>query len=141
MADNPFTSISSAPKERSSPAKLPWCLSPAVMGEIGIAPRHAPLLTTLKAGEVRVQTPDGEEQFFFVSVRRARDPAEPGDGAGRYGAAGEGHRRGRRDAGQAARGRSPQGPQGDKIEQAEAQVELARAVAQLKALEKLRKPR
>ncbi len=40
--------------------------APAVMGEIGIAPRHAPLLTTLKPGEVRVQTPDGEEQFFYV---------------------------------------------------------------------------
>src|SRR6186713_2124548 len=40
--------------------------APAVMGEIGIAPRHAPLLTTLKPGEVRVQTPDGQEQFFFV---------------------------------------------------------------------------
>ena len=40
--------------------------APAVMGEIGIAPRHAPLLTTLKPGEVRVQTPAGDEQFFFV---------------------------------------------------------------------------
>ena len=41
--------------------------APAVMGDIGIAPRHAPLLTTLKPGEVRVQTPAGEEQFFYVS--------------------------------------------------------------------------
>ena len=40
---------------------------PAVMGDIGIAPRHAPLLTTLRPGEVRVQTPGGDEQFFFVS--------------------------------------------------------------------------
>ena len=40
--------------------------APAAMGEIGIAPRHAPLLTTLKPGEVRVQLPGGEEQFFFV---------------------------------------------------------------------------
>src|SRR5215510_3578111 len=39
---------------------------PAVMGDIGIAPRHAPLLTTLKPGEVRVQTPEGLEQFFYV---------------------------------------------------------------------------
>ncbi len=35
-------------------------------GDIGIAPRHAPLLTLLKPGEVRVQTPDGEEHHFFV---------------------------------------------------------------------------
>src|ERR687898_2012561 len=40
--------------------------APAAMGELGIAPRHAPLLTTLKPGEVRVQLPGGEEQFFFV---------------------------------------------------------------------------
>ena len=39
---------------------------PAAEGEIGIAPRHAPLLTLLKAGEVRVQTPEGEEKSFFV---------------------------------------------------------------------------
>ena len=41
--------------------------APAVMGEIGIAPRHAPLLTNLKPGEVRVETPNGEEHFFYVS--------------------------------------------------------------------------
>jgi len=35
--------------------------APAVMGELGIAPRHAPLLTNLKPGEFRIQTPDGEE--------------------------------------------------------------------------------
>ena len=40
---------------------------PAVMGEIGIAPRHTPLLTTLKAGEVRVNNDGEEEQSFFVS--------------------------------------------------------------------------
>jgi F-type H+-transporting ATPase subunit epsilon len=41
--------------------------APAEMGEVGIAPRHAPMLTKLKPGEVRVQTQDGEEQSFFVS--------------------------------------------------------------------------
>jgi len=40
--------------------------APGSQGELGIAPRHAPLLTLLKAGEVRVQTPDGSEQHFFV---------------------------------------------------------------------------
>ena len=40
--------------------------APAEMGEVGIAPRHAPLLTRLKPGEVRVKTPDGEELQFFV---------------------------------------------------------------------------
>lgn len=41
--------------------------APAEMGELGITPRHTPLLTKLKPGEVRVQGQDGEEQFFFVS--------------------------------------------------------------------------
>src|SRR4051812_32665501 len=40
--------------------------APGVDGDLGIAPRHAPLLTLLKAGEVRVQTPDGQEQHFYV---------------------------------------------------------------------------
>ena len=41
--------------------------APAEMGEVGIAPRHAPMLTRLKPGEVRVLDQDGEEQSFFVS--------------------------------------------------------------------------
>ncbi len=41
--------------------------APASMGEIGIAPRHAPLMTTLKPGEVRVQDTDGTEHFFYVT--------------------------------------------------------------------------
>jgi len=41
--------------------------APAKMGEIGIAPRHAPLLTALKPGEVRVQDPDGTEHFFYIT--------------------------------------------------------------------------
>jgi len=38
----------------------------ASQGDLGIMPRHAPLLTLLKPGEVRVRTPDGEEHHFFV---------------------------------------------------------------------------
>lgn len=41
--------------------------APAVMGEVGIAPQHAPLITRLKPGEVRVQLPDGKEVSFYVS--------------------------------------------------------------------------
>jgi F-type H+-transporting ATPase subunit epsilon len=39
---------------------------PASQGEIGIAPHHAPLLTTLAQGEIRVQN-DNQESSFFVS--------------------------------------------------------------------------
>jgi F-type H+-transporting ATPase subunit epsilon len=41
--------------------------APAKMGEVGIAPRHAPLLTNLSPGEVRVQTSDGEEKLFYIT--------------------------------------------------------------------------
>ena len=43
--------------------------APAADGEVGILPRHAPLLTTLKPGEVRIVPPEGEgeEQFIYVS--------------------------------------------------------------------------
>lgn len=42
--------------------------APAVMGEIGIAPRHAPLVSRLKAGDVRVDPGDGKEmEHFYVS--------------------------------------------------------------------------
>ncbi len=40
--------------------------APARAGEIGIAPRHAPLLTTLKPGSIRVQTADGEKVFYVT---------------------------------------------------------------------------
>jgi len=41
--------------------------APAKMGEIGIAPRHAPLLTDLKPGSVRIEGEDGEDRFFYVT--------------------------------------------------------------------------
>jgi F-type H+-transporting ATPase subunit epsilon len=120
----------------SGPATMVFV--PAEQGEIGIAPRHAPLLTLIKPGEVRVQTAAGEEQFFWVgggaleiqpkritvladTALRARDVDEA--------AALEAKRR----AEEALAG------QIDKIEQAEALAELARAAAQLKLLQKLRK--
>jgi F-type H+-transporting ATPase subunit epsilon len=40
---------------------------PASTGEMGIAPRHAPLLTKLAPGEVRAQQPDGSILSFYVS--------------------------------------------------------------------------
>ena len=114
--------------------------APAAMGDIGIAPRHAPLLTTLRPGEVRVQTSGGEEQFFYVSggaieiqphlitvladtALRAKDIDEA--------AAMQAKQR----AEEALRDRT------GAVELAEAQAELARAAAQIKAIEKLRKLR
>ena len=41
--------------------------APAIMGEVGIAPRHAPLISPLKPGEIRLDMGDGKEEFFFIS--------------------------------------------------------------------------
>jgi F-type H+-transporting ATPase subunit epsilon len=41
--------------------------APASMGEVGIAPRHAPMLTTLRPGEVRVQDEEGKEEAFYIT--------------------------------------------------------------------------
>lgn len=122
----------------SGPVKMVFL--PASQGEIGVTARHAPLLSLLKPGEVRVQTEDGEEQHFYVgggalevqpnrvtvladTAARARDLDE--------------HKA------LEARARAEEALAGklDKISQAEALAELARAAAQLKMIERLRKVR
>lgn len=42
-------------------------VAPAAHGEVCILPRHAPLLTALRIGQVRLQTATGEDQIFFIS--------------------------------------------------------------------------
>ena len=42
-------------------------IASGVAGELGIAPRHTPLITRLKPGQVRVHHTDGTEQEFYVS--------------------------------------------------------------------------
>jgi len=39
--------------------------APGELGELGIAPRHAPLVTRLRPGEIRVDTGSGELDFFI----------------------------------------------------------------------------
>ncbi|MGI9230031.1 MAG: F0F1 ATP synthase subunit epsilon [Gammaproteobacteria bacterium] len=41
--------------------------APALLGDMGIAPGHTPLVTRLGPGEVRVRGDDGSEQGFYVS--------------------------------------------------------------------------
>lgn len=119
----------------SGPAEMVF--APAEMGEVGIAPRHAPLLTRLKAGEVRIRN-GNDEQFFYVSggmleiqphvvtvladtALRAKDIDEA--------QALEAKQR----AEQALSDRK------DDFDYAKAQAELAEAVAQLRTLQNLRK--
>ena len=113
---------------------------PASEGEIGIAPRHAPLLTNLKAGEVRVQIQGQEEQSFYVgggaleiqphlvtvladTAARAHDLDEAAALAAKQ------------------RAQEAMADKSGSISLAEAQAELARAMAQLRAIERLRKKR
>ena len=114
--------------------------APAEMGEIGIAPQHAPLLTRLKPGEIRVQQESGEEQFFFVSGGilevQGHVVTVLSDAALRAGdldeaAALEAQKR----AEQAMSDRSSD------IDLAKAKAELVQAAAQIRAIQKLRSKR
>ena len=40
---------------------------PGEAGELGIYPRHTPLITRIKAGSVRIEKADGTEEFIFVA--------------------------------------------------------------------------
>jgi F-type H+-transporting ATPase subunit epsilon len=40
---------------------------PGEAGELGIYPRHTPLITRIKAGSVRIEKADGSEEFVFVA--------------------------------------------------------------------------
>jgi F-type H+-transporting ATPase subunit epsilon len=40
-------------------------IAPAKLGDVGITPRHAPLLTALRPGEIRLQMPDDEDELQF----------------------------------------------------------------------------
>jgi F-type H+-transporting ATPase subunit epsilon len=58
--------IVSAEKEIYS-GEAEMVFAPAIMGEVGIAPRHSPLVTRLGPGEVRLQLPGGAQQAYYVS--------------------------------------------------------------------------
>ena len=66
MANTIHVDIVSAERELFS-GEATMVFAPAAQGEVGIAPRHTPLLTPLNAGDVRVRTPEGEEEIIYVS--------------------------------------------------------------------------
>ena len=112
--------------------------APAELGEVGISPRHAPLITKLNAGEVRVKVSDTESYPFFISggllevqphlitiladtAIRAKDIDEAAA----------------LDA--KAKAEEALTDKSGKIDYATAQSELAQAVMQLRTLDRLRK--
>ncbi len=120
----------------SGPAHMVF--APGVMGELGIMPRHAPLLTRLKPGEVRVRTPEGEEEFFYVSggvlevqphsITILSDTAQRAKDLDEAAALEAKHHAEQRLQDQVS-----------EFDYAQAQTELAEAMAQLQAIQKLRK--
>lgn len=140
MAMTIHVDIVSAEEEiHSGTAKVVY--APAEMGEVGIYPRHAPMLSTLQPGEVRVEPESGDEElFFFVSggllevqphvvtvladtAIRAHDLDEA--------------------SALEAKKQAEQAMQENKtdIDFAKAKAEMAQAAAQLRAIQKLRKQR
>ncbi len=112
--------------------------APAELGEVGIAPRHAPLITTLLPGEVRVKISDTETQDYFVSggilevqphlvtvladtAIRAKDIDEASALEAK------------------AKAEEMLTDNSGKIDFAKAQAELAQAMSQLRTLDRLRK--
>jgi len=110
--------------------------APLVTGEVGILPRHAPLLARMKAGEVRVRT-GTEELSFYVSggmlevqphvVTVLADTAQRAKDLDEAAAL-----KAKERAEEALRDRKAD------IDYAKAQAELAEAIAQLRAIQKLR---
>lgn len=112
---------------------------PAEMGEVGIYPRHAPLITRIKPGSVRIKSPDRpEEDLIYVSggilevqpgvVTILSDTAIRGADLDEARAL-----EAKRQAEEAVKDRS------SAMDYAKAQAELAEAIAQLSAIQKLRK--
>jgi len=66
MAMTMHVNIVSAEQEIYS-GTVTQVFAPAEMGEVGVMPRHAPMLSTLKPGVVRVILQNGEEETFYVS--------------------------------------------------------------------------
>jgi F-type H+-transporting ATPase subunit epsilon len=56
-----------SPEESIFSGAASMLFAPAYLGEVGITPRHTPMLARLKPGEVRVQTPDGGEEYYYIS--------------------------------------------------------------------------
>lgn len=110
---------------------------PAEMGEVGIYPRHAPLLTRIKPGTVRIKIPNESEELIYVSggilevqphvVTILSDTAIRGKDLDEEKALAA-----KLSAEEAMKNRA------SAMDYARAQAELAQAVAQIQAIQKLR---
>lgn len=138
MANNTIHCDIVSAEEQIFSGEVEMVIASGELGELGIAPRHAQLITRLKPGTVRVKLAGGEEQGFYVSggimevqptivtilsdtALRAKDIDEAQA------------RSAKEEAERALAGRDKD------MDIAQAQARLAQAIAQLQALERLRK--
>ncbi len=113
-------------------------IAAAMMGEVGIYPKHTPMITPLKPGEVKIITDQDEEMLFFISggvievqpdiVTVLADTAIRGEDLDEAKA-----EESKKRAEEALADKS------DNIDAAKALAELAQAAAQLKMIETIRK--
>ena len=112
--------------------------APAIMGEVGIAPGHTPLVTKMSPGEVRVMGVDGNESAFYVSggllevqpqiITVLSDTAERAEDLDEAAVI-----KAKEEAEKAINEKD------SKIDYAKAQIALAEAAAQLQTLQRMRK--
>ncbi|PSB92460.1 F0F1 ATP synthase subunit epsilon [Candidatus Pandoraea novymonadis] len=125
-------------EEQIFSGKARFVALPGEAGELGILPGHAPLITHIKAGAVRIKDESGNEEFVFVAggilevqpnmVTVLADTAIRGKDLDEAKAT-EAKRRAEETLSN----------RGSKIEYAAAQAELAESIAQLAAIAKFRK--
>ena len=129
--------IVSAEKEIFS-GEAQMVFAPAIMGEVGIAPGHTPLVTKMTPGEVRVMDVDGNESAFYVSggllevqpniITVLSDTAERAEDLDEAAVV-----KAKEEAEKALYEKD------SKIDYAKAQIALAEAAAQLQTIQRLRK--
>jgi len=108
------------------------------LGEVGITPGHAPMLTQLKPGEIRLTMPGGSQEIYYVQggmlevqphcVTVLADVVERADHLDEAAALAA-----------KAHAEAAMANKGSDIDYSVAAVELARAVAQIRAIQKARK--
>ena len=113
---------------------------PGEAGELGVYPRHTPLITRIKAGAVRIEMADGTEEFVFIAggilevqpkrVTVLADTATRGEDLDEA-----------RALEAKARAEELLNSNNDELDFAHAQSELAVAMAELAAIAKFRKMR
>ena len=137
MTNTVQVDIVSAEKEIFS-GEAQMVFAPALMGEVGISPGHAPLVTKMAPGEGRVKDVDGNESTFYVSggllegqpkiITVLSDTAERAEDLDEAAIL-----KAKEDAEKALHEKD------SKIDYAKAQTALAEAAAQLQTLQRLRK--